>query len=80
MDKMPPRYAFRVEDLRAWHVVEAECGGCRHRAVIEHASLTHGRPSSMRLTDLETKLRCRRCGRRGRRGGHSLTVSLRPRD
>jgi hypothetical protein len=74
MDRMPPRYAFRLEDLRAWHVVEAECGSCRHRAVIDHASLTHGRSGSMRLADLETRLRCCRCG------GHSLTVSLRPRD
>lgn len=77
MDKMPPRYAFRLEDLRAWHVVEAAWDSCRHRAVIEHASLTHGRTGSMRLADLETKLRCQRCGRRG---GHTLTVSLRPRD
>jgi hypothetical protein len=77
MDKVPPRYAFRVEDLRAWHVVEAACGGCRHRAVIEHASVSRGRPGSTRLADLERKLRCRRCGRRG---GHTLTVSLRPRD
>jgi hypothetical protein len=53
MDTMPPRYAFRLEDLRTWHVVEAECGSCGHRAVIDHASLTHGRPSSMRLADLE---------------------------
>lgn len=77
MDRMPPRYAFRLEDLRTWHVVEAMCGGCRHRAVLDHTSLTHGRPNSMRLADLETKLRCRRCGRRG---GHALTISLRPRD
>jgi hypothetical protein len=74
MDKMPPRYAFRLEDLRAWHVVEAACASCRHRAAIDHTSLTHGRPASMRLADLETKLQCRR------RGGHTLTVSLRPRD
>ena len=76
MGKMPPRYAFRLDDLRAWHVVEAACDSCRHRATLDHASLTRGRPSSMRLTDLETRLRCQRCGRRG---GHTLTVSLRPR-
>ena len=74
---MPPRYAFRLEDLRAWHVVKAAYDRCRHRAAIDHASLTHGRPDSTRLADLETKLRCRRGGRRG---GHTLTVSLRPRD
>jgi hypothetical protein len=77
MDRIPPRYAFRLGDLRAWHVVETACCSCRHRAVIDHTSLTHGRPSSMRLADLETRLRCRRCGRRG---GHTLTISLRPRD
>jgi hypothetical protein len=77
MDRMPPRYAFRLEDLRAWHVVEAACGGCPHRAVIQHARLSHGRPGSTRLADLEMKLCCRRCGRRG---GHTLSVSLRPRD
>jgi hypothetical protein len=48
----------------------------RSSAVIDHASLTQGRPASMRLV-LETKLQCRRCRRRG---GHTLTVSLRPRD
>jgi len=77
MGRMPPRYAFRLEDLRAWHVVEAACDSCRHRAVIDHRSLTEGQPSSMRLADFETRLRCRRCGHRG---GHSLTISLRPRD
>ncbi|HEY3910154.1 MAG TPA: hypothetical protein VGM07_09705 [Stellaceae bacterium] len=75
MDKIPPRYA--LEDLRAWHVVEAACDSCRHRAVIDHASLTRGRRSSTRLADLEMRLRCQRCGRRG---GHTLTVSLRPPD
>ncbi len=67
MHKMPSRYAFRLEDLRAWHVVEAACGSCRHRAMIGHLSLVHGRSSSMRLADLETNLRCRHCGRRGGR-------------
>jgi hypothetical protein len=77
MDRMPPRYAFWLEDLRHWHVVEASCTKCSHRAVIDHASLTHGRPGLMLLSDLEKKLRCRRCGRRG---GHTISVSLRPRD
>lgn len=77
MDRMPPRNAFRLDDLRAWHVVEAACGSCRHRAVIDHATLTQGQSGSMRLADIETRLRCRRCSRRA---GHTLTVSLRPRD
>ena len=54
----------------AWRMI-------RRRSVVDHAHLTHGRPNFTRLTDLETKLRCRQCGRRG---GHSLSVSLRPRD
>jgi hypothetical protein len=28
----PPRYDFRLEDLRAWHLVEASCRRCRHKA------------------------------------------------
>ena len=52
MPKLPPRYAFRLEDLRVWHVVEAACPSCRHRAVIDHPRLTYGRPSHMRLVDL----------------------------
>jgi DNA-directed RNA polymerase subunit RPC12/RpoP len=71
------RYAFRLEDLRTWHVVEAACPYCRHRAAIDHARLGRGRPPFTRLADLEMKLRCRRCGRRR---GHALSLSLRPRD
>jgi hypothetical protein len=57
-----PYYAFRLDDLRAWHVVVATCGQCRHEAPIRHPLLTNGRPRHMRLRDLERKLRCRRCG------------------
>ena len=77
MPELPPRYAFRLEDLRRWHVVEAVCPTCRHRAAIDHGRLTNGRPNHMRLADLEMKLRCLQCGCRG---GHKLTVRLRPRD
>jgi hypothetical protein len=77
MPRLPPRYAFRLEDLRVWHLVEACCPICRHRSVIDHARLTSGRPNHTRLVDLEGKLRCRRCGHRG---GHTLTVRMRPRD
>ena len=73
----PPCCAFRLEDLRAWHVVEAACPHCRHRAAIDHAHLGRGHPPYTRLADLEMKLRCRLCGRRG---GHALSLSLRPRD
>ncbi len=77
MPTMPPRYSFRLEDLRAWHLIEATCPVCRHRAIIDHKRLSYGRPNYTRLIDLEEKLRCRRCGHRG---GHTLTVTLRPRD
>jgi C4-type Zn-finger protein len=77
MPIMPPRYAFRLEDLRRWHIVEAACPICRHRAVIDHAYLTNGRPNHTRLVDLETRLRCKRCGHRG---GHALAVRMRKRD
>jgi hypothetical protein len=77
MEQLIPRYAFRLEDLRSWHVVEAVCIRCSHRAVIDHARLTQGRPSSVLLNDLENKLRCLRCGQRG---GHTFTIGFRPRD
>jgi hypothetical protein len=73
----PPRYAFRLEDPRSWHVVTAVCVRCRHRSVIEHRALKRGRPAYTGLVDLQRKLRCRRCGARG---GHDLTVDARPRD
>src|SRR5271163_4145201 len=57
----PPRYDFRLEDLRAWHLVEASCRRCRHKATIAHELLMRGRPSFTRLFDLERALLCRRC-------------------
>jgi DNA-directed RNA polymerase subunit RPC12/RpoP len=73
----PPRYDFRLEDLRAWHLVEASCRRCRHKATIAHELLTRARPAFTRLFDLERALRCARCGARGEA---SLTVRPRPRD
>ncbi|MGH6917599.1 MAG: hypothetical protein ACREJ0_07830 [Geminicoccaceae bacterium] len=57
-----PYYAFRLDDLRAWHVVVAICGQCRHEAPVRQPQLTGGRPGYTRLRDLEPRLRCRRCG------------------
>jgi hypothetical protein len=51
MPELPPHYAFRLEDLRAWHLVEVSCMRCR--------------PSYTRLSDIERSLRCLRCGARG---------------
>jgi hypothetical protein len=74
---VPPRYAFRLEDLRVFHLVRASCHGCAHKAIIPNAMLLQGRPGYTRLTSLELQLRCRKCGARGRA---SLEVEFRPRD
>jgi hypothetical protein len=70
----PPRYDFRLEDLRTWHLVEASCRRCRHKATIAHDLLTRGRPAFTRLFDVERALRC------GGRGEASLSVRPRGRD
>ena len=75
--RLPPRYALRLEDLRAWHVVRVSCQVCRHKGEIAAMALSRGRPGYIRLVDLEGRLRCRNCGARGRA---SLVVDLRPRD
>ena len=66
---MPPRYAFRLEDLRVFHLVRASCHACGHKAIVPNAALLQERP--------ERQLRCRKCGARGKA---SLDVELRPRD
>jgi hypothetical protein len=73
----PPRYAFRLEDLRAFHLVRASCHACAHKAVIPHATQLRGWPGYTRLMSLEGRLRCRKCGARGKA---SLDVVFRPRD
>ena len=74
---VPPRYAFRLEDLRVFHLVMANCDACAHKALIPNAMLLQGRPGHRRLMALEKQLRCRQCGARGRA---SLEVVLRPQD
>jgi hypothetical protein len=74
---VPPRYAFRLEDLRTFHLVRASCHACGHKAIIPNATLLHGRPGYTRLMALERQLRCRNCGARGKA---SLEVEFRPRD
>lgn len=56
MWEFPPRYDFRLEDLRAWHVVEASCRRCRHLAPIAHGALLRGRTSYTQLFELERAL------------------------
>jgi hypothetical protein len=74
---VPPRYAFRLEDLRAFHLVLASCRGCAHKATIPNITLRQGRAGYTRLIALERQLRCRKCGARGKA---SLEVEFRPRD
>ena len=74
---MPPRYAFRLEDLRLFHQVRASCRACGHKSVIPNVALLQGRPGYTRLMSLERQLRCQRCGARGEA---SLDVEFRPRD
>ena len=74
---MPPRYAFRLEDLRDFHLVRASCHACGRKTTIPNAILLQGRPGHTRLMALERQLRCRKCGARGKA---SLDVEFRPRD
>jgi hypothetical protein len=74
---LPPRYAFRLEDLRVFHLVRASCYACGHKAVIANAALLQERPGYTRLMALVGQLRCRKCGVRGKA---SLDVEFRPRD
>ena len=50
---MPPRYAFRLEDLRVFHLVRARCHACGHKAIIPNAALLQGRRGYTRLMSLE---------------------------
>ena len=36
---MPPRYAFRLEDLRVFHLVRASCQACGRKPIIPNATL-----------------------------------------
>jgi hypothetical protein len=74
---VPPRYDFRLEDLRAFHLVRVSCHACAPKAIIPNAALLQGRPGYTRLVSLERQLLCRNCGARGKA---SLDVEFRPRD
>jgi hypothetical protein len=74
---IPPRYAIRLDDLRAWHVVFATCAACGKRTHIDARLLQHGRPPYTRLLDLERKLRCSSCGNHQ---GNTLSVTMAPRN
>jgi DNA-directed RNA polymerase subunit RPC12/RpoP len=74
---VPPRLDFRLEDLRAFHLVRAHCRVCGHKAIVPQAALLRGRPVSTRLLSLARQLRCRRCGARGKA---ALEMEFQPRD
>ena len=74
---MPPRYYFRLEDLRSFHLVRVSRHACAHNAIVPNAALLQGRPGYTRLMSLERQLRCGKCGTKGKA---SLDVEFRPRD
>lgn len=76
-EPVPSRYDFRLEDLRAFHLVRAHCQACGHKAVIPNAALVRGQPGYTRLTSLQRRLRCRRCGAKGKA---LLEMEFQPRD
>ena len=62
LDRDPPRYAFRLKDLRDWHILEAQCWKCGHKADLAPADVMRGRSALLTLNDIEPMLRCRKCG------------------
>lgn len=42
---VPPRYAFRLEDLRSFHLVRANCHACGYKAIVPNGALLRGRRS-----------------------------------
>lgn len=59
-----PLYSVRLEDLRRFHRLEANCAACGRRTVIDPALLKAELPGYTRIIDLERKLRCQGCGNR----------------
>jgi hypothetical protein len=71
---VPPRYAFRLEDLRAFHLVRASCHACGHKAIVPNAALLQGRPGYTRLMALRASAAVPEMRREGQglaRGGVS---------
>ena len=44
---MPPRCAFRLEDLRIFHQVRASCHACGHRAIVPDVALLQGQSDEL---------------------------------
>jgi hypothetical protein len=60
----PPLYSARIEDLREWHVVVAQCNACRHEGSVPPARLTKRVPHHERLLNVRRFLKCTECGNR----------------
>jgi hypothetical protein len=74
---VPPRYTFRLGDLRAWHVVTAWCVACDRKVVLSHQVLWRRRSRQTRLVELEARLRCTHCGAGD---GHRIDIAMAPRN
>ena len=72
-----PRYAVRLSDLQAWHVLKVVCQDCRRATVLAPETLRAWWPNYTALVDLEPKLRCRKCGNRH---GNRFSVLRLPRN
>jgi hypothetical protein len=57
-----PRYAVRLEDLRAEHAVLIECVACRHRALVAPHRLHDRFAGFERMSQIAGAMRCKRCG------------------
>jgi hypothetical protein len=57
-----PRYAVRLEDLKAEHAVLIECVGCRHRGLVAPHRLHDRFAGFERMTQIAAAMRCKRCG------------------
>lgn len=71
--KIGARYAIKLADLQAWHIVSVSCRSCRHHGQIPIERLTARRPGHVRLMDLERKFVCTACGNRQ---GNQLWIAM----
>ena len=60
-----PRYNLRLEELLGCHAVEIECGNCGHKGLVAPHRLHDRFAGHLRLIEIASRMRCRRCGRAG---------------
>lgn len=65
-------------DLRPWHVVTIECGGCGHGRVVDHRWLQRGSRAAKTLDRLNW--RCEYCGKTSAEVRHVIRVVKLPRN